>query len=194
MSFKESLRASSLSNMNANPRMRTSYVPVMHCEKMAVTDMSFRQRAVIEFLAEEGNSAAVIYERPRGVYGDVYRGASSVRRRVKHFKDGNTDIADQPRCGVCILIDFSAKGETINAARYVQTLNRLCRTLREKRLKKKTVILQRDNARPHTARPTLQTIQKNCWELLTHPPYGLDLPPSDCHLFGPLKDHLRGHH
>jgi hypothetical protein len=24
-------------------------------------------------------------------------GASSVRRRVKHFKDGNTDIADQPR-------------------------------------------------------------------------------------------------
>jgi hypothetical protein len=26
-------------------------------------------------------------------------GASSVRRWVKHFKDGNTDIADQPRCG-----------------------------------------------------------------------------------------------
>jgi hypothetical protein len=26
-------------------------------------------------------------------------GASSVRRWVKHFKDGNTDIADQPLCG-----------------------------------------------------------------------------------------------
>jgi transposase len=26
-------------------------------------------------------------------------GANSVRRWVKHFKDGNTDIADQPRCG-----------------------------------------------------------------------------------------------
>jgi transposase len=25
-------------------------------------------------------------------------GASSVRRWVKHFKDGNTDIANQPRC------------------------------------------------------------------------------------------------
>jgi transposase len=25
--------------------------------------------------------------------------ASSVRRWVKHFKDGNTDITDQPRCG-----------------------------------------------------------------------------------------------
>jgi hypothetical protein len=26
-------------------------------------------------------------------------GATSVRRWVKHFKDGNTDIANQPRCG-----------------------------------------------------------------------------------------------
>jgi hypothetical protein len=26
-------------------------------------------------------------------------GASSVRRWLKHFKDGNTDIANQPRCG-----------------------------------------------------------------------------------------------
>jgi transposase len=82
-----------------NQGMRTSYVSVMHCEKMAVTYMSFRQRAVIEFLVKEGNSAAVIYERLRGVYGDVCMGAGSVRRWVKHFKDGNTDIADQPSCG-----------------------------------------------------------------------------------------------
>jgi hypothetical protein len=43
-------------------RMRTSHVPVMHCEKMAVTDVLFRQRAIIEFLVKEGNSAGVIYE------------------------------------------------------------------------------------------------------------------------------------
>jgi transposase len=66
---------------------------------MAVTDMSFRQHAVLEFLVKEGNSAGVFYERLRGVYGDVCMGASSVRRWVKHFKDGNADIADQPRCG-----------------------------------------------------------------------------------------------
>jgi hypothetical protein len=59
--------------------MRTSYVPVMHCKKMAVTDL-FRQRDIIEFLVKEGNSAEVIYERLRGVYGDVCMGASSVRR------------------------------------------------------------------------------------------------------------------
>jgi transposase len=64
---------------------------------MAVTDMSFRQCAVIEFLVKESNS--VIYKRFRGVNGDACMDASSVRRWVKHFKYGNTDIADQPRCG-----------------------------------------------------------------------------------------------
>jgi histone-lysine N-methyltransferase SETMAR len=59
---------------------------------------------------------------------------------------------------------------------------------------KKTVILQHDNARPHTARLALQTIRKNGCELLSHPPYSPDLAPSDYHLFGPLKDHLRGYH
>jgi hypothetical protein len=58
----------------------------------------FRQRAVIQFRVKEGNLAGVIYERLHGVYGDTCMGASSVRRWVKHFKDGNTDIADQPRC------------------------------------------------------------------------------------------------
>jgi hypothetical protein len=33
-----------------------------HCEKMAVTYMTFRQCAVIEFLVKEGNSAAAIYK------------------------------------------------------------------------------------------------------------------------------------
>jgi hypothetical protein len=79
--------------------MLTPYVPVMHCEKMAVTDM-FRQRAVTEFLVKEGNCTGVIYERLRGVYGDVCMDVSSVRTWVKHFKDGNTDTADQPRCAV----------------------------------------------------------------------------------------------
>jgi hypothetical protein len=56
-----------------NQRMRTSYVPVMNFEKMAVTGTSFHQRAAIEFLVKEGNCAAIIYERLRGVYGGVCR-------------------------------------------------------------------------------------------------------------------------
>jgi histone-lysine N-methyltransferase SETMAR len=58
----------------------------------------------------------------------------------------------------------------------------------------KTVIIQYDNASPHNEYLTLQTIQKNGWELLSHPPYSQDLAPSDYHMFGPLKDHPRSHH
>jgi transposase len=79
--------------------MRTLYVPGMHCEKMAVTGISFRQRAVNEFLVKEGYSEGVIYKRLHDVYGDACMGVSSVRRWVKQFKDGKTDIADEPRCG-----------------------------------------------------------------------------------------------
>jgi hypothetical protein len=35
---------------------------------------------------------------------------------------------------------------------------------------------------------------ENGWELLSHPPFSPDLAPSDYRFFGPLKDHLRGHH
>jgi len=54
--------------------MHSSYVSIMHCEKMVVTDVSFHECAVIEFLVKEGNSAGVIYKWLHGVYGDVYVG------------------------------------------------------------------------------------------------------------------------
>jgi histone-lysine N-methyltransferase SETMAR len=79
----------------------------------------------------------------------------------------------------CIQVYFLEKGEKINAARHVQTLNKLRPAPREKRPKKKIVILQHDNTRPHTASLTLQIIQKNGWELLSHPSYSPDLAPSD---------------
>jgi hypothetical protein len=77
---------------------------------------------------------------------------------------------------------FGKRG-TINAARYIQTLNKLRCPLHEKRPNKETVILQRNNARTRTARLTLKRIQ-NGWELLSHPSYSPDLAPSDYHLAG----------
>jgi len=50
------------------------------------------------------------------------------------------------------------------------------------------VLLQHDNARPHTARSTVATIQDLPLECLPHPPYSPDLAPSDFHVFGPLKE------
>jgi hypothetical protein len=146
--------------------MRTSYVPVMHCEKMAVTDMSFRQCAVIEFPVKEGNSARVIYRRLRGVYGDDCMGA---RSRTQYPRQANLW-----KLSFGIVRDANW---SINATRYVQTLNKLRCALCENRPKKKSVILQQENARPRIARLTLQTIRKNGWELVSHPPYSPNLAP-----------------
>jgi len=54
------------------------------------------------------------------------------------------------------------------------------------------VLLQHDNARPHTARSTVATIQDLSFECLLHPPYSPDLVPSDFHVFGPLKEAMGG--
>jgi hypothetical protein len=46
-----------------------------------------------------------------------------------------------------------------------------------------------------TLLPTLFEILRHLnFEVLKHPPYSSDLAPSDYHLFGPLKDALRGCH
>ena len=66
---------------------------------MADNDISFHQRAVIEFLVKEEIPDAEFHQRLQRAYGSVCMGASSVRWWVKHFKDGNTSIQDQPRSG-----------------------------------------------------------------------------------------------
>ena len=53
--------------------------------------MSFRQRAVIQFLVKEEIPAAEIHQRLQRAYGSVCMCASSVGRWVKHFKDGKTE-------------------------------------------------------------------------------------------------------
>ena len=58
---------------------------------MADNDMSFRQRAGIEFLVKELILAVKIHQRLQRAYGSVCKGASSVQRWVKHFKDGKTE-------------------------------------------------------------------------------------------------------
>ena len=49
-----------------------------------------------------------------------------------------------------------------------------------------------DNARPYTAAHTAETLRKLKFEVVAHPPYSPDLASSDYHLFGPLKETLRG--
>ena len=95
-----------------------------------------------------------------------------------------------------LLVDILPNGQTINADRYISTLKKLKHALRRKRpaLSDDQVLLLHDNARPHTAHRTQAAIQKLGWTVLPHPPYSPDLAPSDFHLFGKLKESLRGNH
>ena len=54
----------------------------------------------------------------------------------------------------------------------------------------RNVIFHMDNARPHVALATKEKLKDFGWEVLQHPPYSLDIAPSDFHLFRSLRNHL----
>ena len=66
--------------------------------KTADNDMSFRQRAVIEFLVKDEIPAAEIHQGLQRAYGSVCMGARNVRRWVKHFKNGKTEAIQKTVC------------------------------------------------------------------------------------------------
>ncbi|KAJ4429657.1 hypothetical protein ANN_21858 [Periplaneta americana] len=92
-------------------------------------------RAVIKFLVKEETSAVEIHLRLQRAYGDVCMGASSVRRWVKYFEDGNTSIQDEPHSGRPPTASMECNKE--------RTVLKLHHALREKRSGKK-IILQHD--------------------------------------------------
>jgi len=81
---------------------------------MADNDMLFRQCAVIEFLIKEEIPATEIHQRLQRVYGSVCMGASSVQRGVKHFKNGNTSIQDEPRSSRPLTASTERNKERVN--------------------------------------------------------------------------------
>jgi len=94
-----------------------------------------------------------------------------------------------------ILVHYLERGATVNSVQYSEMLStELKPAIRTKRrgLLSSGVLLLCDNARPHTAIHTLQTLVKLGFTVLEHPAYSPDLAPSNYHLFGPLKDALRG--
>jgi histone-lysine N-methyltransferase SETMAR len=93
-----------------------------------------------------------------------------------------------------LLVDIMPKGTTINSEAYVATLTNLHARLRRVRPHKQMadILLQHDNARPRVSLRTTEAINKFGWKVLPHPPYSPDLAPSNYHLFGKLKDSLRG--
>lgn len=78
-------------------------------------------------------------------------------------------------------------GDSITGDRYKLQLIRLSRALREKRPKYEQrhdkVILLHDNARLHVAKVVKKYLETLKWDILPHPPYSLDIAPSDYWLF-----------
>ena len=98
------------------------------------------------------------------------------------------------RKGVILLV-FLEPRQTINSDLYIAMLTKLNARISGVRPEKKTTFLfQHDNARSHTSLKTVEHIVSLGWTFVPHPPYSPDLALSDFHLFGPMKDWLRGQH
>ena len=94
-----------------------------------------------------------------------------------------------------ILEHHMPRGNTVTSATYADLLKNHLRPAINSRRRghlSKGVLLQHDNARNHTARSTVATIQDLAFECLPHPPYSPDLAPSGFHVFGPLKEAMGG--
>ena len=58
----------------------------------------------------------------------------------------------------------------------------------------KVFLLQQDNARVHTCKNAMDTVERNGYELIPYPAYSPDLAPSDFFLFPNLKKGILGCH
>ena len=90
---------------------------------------------------------------------------------------------------------YMPRGTTVISASYWDLLkNQLKPAIRSQRRGRLTtgVLLQHDDARPHTTHATAATMEDMHLECLPHPLYSTDLAPSDYHIFGPLIEALGG--
>jgi hypothetical protein len=106
----------------------------------------------------------------------------------------------QPSAGKFLLTVFwdsqgpMVRGIMVTSVNYCDMLrNELRPTVHSKQRGRLSqgVVLLHDNACPHMAHLTINTIQQLNWEVLEHPAHSPDLAPSDFLLFGPLKNAVR---
>jgi len=97
---------------------------------------------------------------------------------------------------VIFLTDYLPNGQTINAQYYFSLLVQLKDILKEKCRRKVItgVLFLHDNALVHQALATQKKLTYRGFQCLDHPPYSLDLAPSEYHLFPGLKKQLKGRH
>jgi histone-lysine N-methyltransferase SETMAR len=90
-----------------------------------------------------------------------------------------------------VLIDFLENGATVNSERHIEILRSLTKRITRKEAEIDDVLLQQDNAKPHTSAAINDAIARLGLTLLPHPAYSPDLAPSNFHLFPKLNEDLR---
>lgn len=94
-----------------------------------------------------------------------------------------------------LLVDYLEKGKTVTGEYYVNLLDRLDEEIRKRRPgSKKKIIFHQDNAPAYKSVLAMGKLRDLKYEVLEHPPYSLDLAPSDFHLFPNLKKFMSGKH
>ena len=89
-----------------------------------------------------------------------------------------------------IMFELLPPNVSITAACCCEQLEMLSQKSSSARPGDSKILFLHDNARPHTAKATRLKLLELGWEILPHPPYSLDLAPSDCHLFRALQNQL----
>ena len=182
-------------------------------------DVRQKQRAVIEFLVSEGEPPKQIFERLVNVYGDASLAYSTVKKwvsRIKHEEDdpslsslqdrqrsgrpssavnpGNNDkveklIRDDRR----ITIDDIAERVGVSHGSAVNIVNELGFAKVCARWVPRQLLDFHKQARFEACSELIECHRSDKIPY-SRPPYSPDLAPSDYHLFGPLKEGVRGQH
>ena len=92
------------------------------------------------------------------------------------------------------MTEFLEAGKTVNSAQYIEAIKNLRRRVCRVRGSTSPILLLHDNARPHTARATIDALETLKFEVFSHPPYSPDLAPSDFHFSPHLRRELKGTH
>ena len=98
-------------------------------------------------------------------------------------------------CQGVVYYELLRQGETINAKKYCEYLEKLAVALCENHhrlVNRDGVIFHHDNAKPHTAKITEEKLSELQWDVLPQPPYSPDIAPSDFYLFRSLQNSLNG--
>ena len=152
-------------------------------------------REMLIFFFHSKKTSAEVHRELQKVYGVAALSETTCCDWFRRFKDGDFDVGNRPREGRpktfedadVIYYEQLKLNETITGERYRTQLMRLSWALREKwpeyEQRHEKVILQHDNARPHVVKPVKTYLETLKWEVLPHPPYFLDIAPSDYYLF-----------